>query len=231
MLPALVTAIRRYSFSPHLLTLVLLGLSADLAQAQVWRHVDENGITHYTNTRPAHGQLIIEGPATAQELPAPDVQVASQARRTVAAIESKPLYRQIQPQLLNVAQNHGVDHRLVKAVAAAESAFDPLAVSHKGAVGLMQIMPATARRYGVQSEPGLPVASKLKQPHVNMDVGVRYLADLLRLYPGRLDLVLAAYNAGEGAVARAGHNVPNYRETQTYVQRVLALYQLLQSRG
>lgn len=220
--------------SNHLRTLPLiaLGLGACLAQAQVWKHVDEDGVTHYTNTRPANGQLIIEGTTvTGHDSLVPSLQVEAQALRTVAAIESKPVYRQLQTQLVSAAQNHGVDHLLVKAVAAAESAFDPQAVSYKGAIGLMQIMPATARRYGIQPEPGLPVVSKLKKPDINMDVGIRYLADLIRLYPGRLDLALAAYNAGEGAVARAGRNVPNYRETQTYVQRVMALYQVLQARG
>lgn len=207
----------------------VLAMVGATAQAQVWRFVNEQGVTHYTNQRPEAGQLVIEGPPT--EVSTPAVQADDHARRTVAVIESKPSYRLLQPQLIQVAQTHGVDHRLVKAVAAAESAFEPQAISHKGAVGLMQIMPATARRYGVQPTPGAPVVSQLKKPEINMDVGVRYLADLLRLYPGRLDLVLAAYNAGEGAVARAGHNIPNYRETQTYVKRVLAVYQLLQSRS
>jgi soluble lytic murein transglycosylase-like protein len=124
-----------------------------------------------------------------------------------------------------------LDYALVKAVTATESAFNPNAISHKGAVGLMQIMPATAAQYGVRSEPGVSVTQKLKAPDVNIQIGTRLLADLFRLYPDRIDLVLAAYNAGQGAVSRAGHQIPNYRETQNYVRKVLAVYKVLQSRN
>ena len=134
------------------------------------------------------------------------------------------------------ASRHGVDHHLLKAVVAAESGFNPLAVSPKGAVGLMQLMPATAQQYGVladtapaRNDRGEPlplrsVSQKLTDARLNLDVGARHLAYLLRLYPGRLELAVAAYNAGEGAVQRAGRAVPNYRETQGYVKSVLGLY-------
>jgi soluble lytic murein transglycosylase-like protein len=95
----------------------------------------------------------------------------------------------------------------------------------------MQIMPATATQYGVRPEPGVSISQKLKVPDVNIQVGTRLLADLFRLYPGRVDLVLAAYNAGQGAVSRAGNQIPNYRETQNYVRKVLAVYKILQSRS
>jgi soluble lytic murein transglycosylase-like protein len=154
-----------------------------------------------------------------------------QALRTLNFVESRAGYKDTQAQLMAAAQTHGLDYALVKAVTATESAFNPNAVSHKGAVGLMQIMPATAAQYGVRSEPGVSVTQKLKVPDVNIQVGTRLLADLFRLYPDRIDLVLASYNAGQGAVSRAGHQIPNYRETQHYVRKVLAVYNVLKSRN
>jgi len=110
---------------------------------------------------------------------------------------------------------HGVDPRLVEAVIGAESAWDPRAVSAKGAAGLMQLMPQTARRYGVRDR---------FDPRENIEGGVRYLRDLLELFGGELQLVLAAYNAGEAAVMRAGRAVPPYPESRRYVRRVAAAY-------
>jgi hypothetical protein len=203
--------------------------------AQVWKYVDDQGVTHYTNQPVAKGLLIIAGdtpavtPAVTPHVTDLGVLPEDQARRTLNFVESRSGYKDNQAQLMAAAQTHGVDYALVKAVTATESAFNPQAVSHKGAVGLMQIMPATAAQYGVRSEPGLSVVQKLKEPGINIQVGTRHLADLTRLYPGRMDLVLAAYNAGQGAVNRAGHQIPNYQETQNYVRKVLALYKILQT--
>ena len=122
-----------------------------------------------------------------------------------------------------------VDPALVIAVAAAESAFNVQAVSRKGALGLMQVMPATAERYGVParaSAQGSGSAS-LMEPKVNAEVGSRYLADLLRLFGGDKELALAAYNAGEGAVLKYGRRIPPYPETQQYVERVMRFYRTL----
>ena len=102
---------------------------------------------------------------------------------------------------------------LVAAVIRAESAFNPRAISAKGARGLMQLMPATAKRYGVR-------ASELFKPERNIEAGVRYLAFLADRFADDLPKVLAGYNAGEGTVARYG-GVPPYRETQGYVRRIL----------
>jgi len=114
-----------------------------------------------------------------------------------------------------VAQALSLDPALIEAVIQAESAFDPHAVSHKGAVGLMQLMPATAARYGV---------SDRRDPIQNIIGGARYLRDLLDEFRD-IPLALAAYNAGENAVRRYGNSVPPYRETQTYVHRVQTFYQ------
>lgn len=109
-------------------------------------------------------------------------------------------------------KRHGVNPELVSAVIRAESAFDARALSRKGARGLMQLMPATARRYGVQP-------SELWTPERNIEAGVRYLAFLKRKFDGDLPKILAGYNAGEGAVTRFG-GIPPYRETQGYVRRI-----------
>jgi soluble lytic murein transglycosylase-like protein len=108
-----------------------------------------------------------------------------------------------------LARRHGVDRRLAHAVVRAESNYDPLAVSPKGAMGLMQLMPATARQYGVEDP---------FDPLQNLDAGLRHLRSLLVRYDR--SRALAAYNAGQGAVDRYG-GVPPYRETQRYVRRIL----------
>ena len=113
------------------------------------------------------------------------------------------------------ARRHKVNPDLVAAVIRAESAFQPRALSNKGARGLMQLMPATAKRYGVRS-------SELFLPERNIEAGVRYLAFLADRFADDLPKILAGYNSGEGTVARYG-GVPPYRETQSYVRRILSL--------
>lgn len=110
----------------------------------------------------------------------------------------------------SIAKQHNVEPVLVDSVIRAESNYNPKAVSHKGALGLMQLMPATARQYGV---------ANAFDPAQNIDAGVKHLRYLLGLYRGDMTLALAAYNAGEGAVARY-KGVPPYRETLGYVEKI-----------
>lgn len=126
--------------------------------------------------------------------------------------------------LQSAASRHGVDYALLYAVAQAESGFDTQAVSPKGAVGVMQLMPDTARRYGITGEDALALKDNMHRLHGNVDAGSRYLSDLLRLFGGDTELAVAAYNAGEGAVQRSGNRIPNYAETRTYVERVMGTY-------
>lgn len=202
------------------------------ASANVWKTVDENGVTHFTNVRPQKkSELIMRFiPETSRHTQTNvAVQPSLSAQSIVAVINGLPAYKAAQESLSSASQTYGVDLELIKAVVATESAFNPSAVSNKGAVGLMQLMPATARRYGVQDEPGATVASKLKDPDLSIHTGTRHLADLLRLFGGQTELALAAYNAGEGAVARAGNRIPNYKETQAYVVKVMGVYRALQA--
>ena len=118
------------------------------------------------------------------------------------------------------ARSTKLDARLIHAVVAIESGYNPQAVSTKGAIGLMQLMPATALRYGV---------SNARDPRQNILGGATYLRDLLKLFDNDLSLALPAYNAGENAVLRNGRRIPNKRETIAYVPKILALYKQLQS--
>jgi soluble lytic murein transglycosylase-like protein len=117
--------------------------------------------------------------------------------------------------VMKAAQRHGVDPNLIFALMRQESGFNPRARSYKGASGLMQLMPATARRFGV---------TNIYDPAQNIEGGVRYLRFLLDMFNGDVELALAGYNAGEGAVIRYGYTVPRYRETQHYVKVISARY-------
>lgn len=113
------------------------------------------------------------------------------------------------------AYRHHVDAKLVHAVIQTESAYNSSAQSPKGAVGLMQLMPDTARRFGVTDR---------SDPDQNVDGGTRYLKYLINMFNPNIDLAVAAYNAGENAVIRYNNSIPPYPETQNYVKQVLALY-------
>ena len=128
--------------------------------------------------------------------------------------------RRLTPLIDAIALSEGVEPTLVHAVISQESRYHPRAGSPAGAVGLMQLMPATAARYGL-------TPNERYDPAKNVRAGIRYLKFLSRQFNGQLDLILAGYNAGEGAVQKYGNRIPPYRETQDYVRKVkgyLALY-------
>ncbi len=126
----------------------------------------------------------------------------------------KKMERQLDTHIRMVAEQHGVSPALVKAVIKAESGFDPNAVSSVGAVGLMQVMPSTARRVGVKNP---------QDPHANIEAGVKYLKMLLNMFEGDEALAVAAYNSGPGKVRKYG-GIPPYRQTQVFVERVMSYY-------
>ena len=210
-----------------------LSITYGSAKADIWKYIDENGVIQFSNQPVGkNGQVVIESSgqsAVAQTVEAV-IPIDKQAIRSVALMNSSPTFHAVHGKMVDASVAYGVDSNLIKAIVVTESGFNLQAVSPKGAVGLMQVMPATARQYGVMAEPGSTVARKLTNPELNIHTGTKYLSYLLRLYGGQVDLALAAYNAGEGAVLKAGNQIPDYKETQDYVRKVLAVYKVLQTR-
>lgn len=228
------------------LALPLLALTVSLpgasltASAQVWGFIDERGVAHLaTEKLDERYELFSRGPvAVIAGTPVADPEPDPLPAREAPAVQPLPPqlaqffakssgYRQAQPLLRDASRQHGIDYELLKALIVAESGFDVQAVSPKGAIGLMQVMPATAERWGVRGDARTPLERRLADPQVNVRTGTRYLRHLMDLFPGQLDLALAAYNAGEGAVQRAGNRIPPFRETQNYVRTVMQLYAML----
>jgi soluble lytic murein transglycosylase-like protein len=153
-----------------------------------------------------------QSPAT--PAPPPPVVMSGAAADTQLSVGTtgNPIYDDL---VVKAGARHGVDPNLIFALMKQESGFNPRARSYKGATGLMQLMPATARRFGV---------ANIYDPAENIEGGVRYLRFLLDTFNGDVELALAGYNAGEGAVIRNGYTVPRYRETQNYVKVISARY-------
>lgn len=172
--------------------------------AQIYTYVDENGITVFTDRRPDTTRYRVRNLGCYGTC------------RTGVDWERTPLMNgRFQAEIETVSEVFGVNAALVRAVMHAESWFEPDAVSHAGAQGLMQLMPGTAQRFGV---------GNAFDPLENITGGVAYLAWLLKEFEGDLPRVIAAYNAGENAVRRHG-GIPPFPETQEYVRRVKILFQ------
>jgi soluble lytic murein transglycosylase-like protein len=196
----------------------LLALAAAPAQADIYGFVDENGHAYFSDVKiDSRYKLYMKTrPAPAPAAAAPtDVPASLVAPRT-AAMRMPKAHAKYADLIARVAREQQVDPALLHAVITVESAYNPRAKSPKGATGLMQLMPATAKRYGT---------TDLLNPLENLRAGAKYLRDLLGMFDNNLRLVLAAYNAGEGAVARAGNRIPPYPETRAYVPRVLRHYE------
>jgi soluble lytic murein transglycosylase-like protein len=185
------------------------------AVADIYSFKDEKGVVHFTN---------ISGLDNRYKLVRKEDGSPINPSSNYAAKVFMPSQQDIQ-KYANIIQTastaYGVDSSLVHAVISAESAYNQYAISRTGAMGLMQLMPDTARRYGVQN---------MMDPAENIHGGVRYLRDLLAMFKGRVDLAVAAYNAGENAVIRYGHKIPPYAETRHYVPKVLGFYRNFQSK-
>jgi soluble lytic murein transglycosylase-like protein len=183
-------------------------LTAQPSIAQIAATTDPSGRRFFVNAEPATVQLMSAKPRKSIYLPGATSFLGE--NRPELNIDRDGVEKLVR----EAAERHQVDPALVRAVIETESNWNPAAVSRKGALGLMQLIPTTAQRFG---------ANNAFSPKQNVDAGVRYLKTLLERYNGNLDLALAAYNAGEGAVDRA-HGVPAYRETRNYVQRVQEAY-------
>ena len=205
------------------LCLVLGALLSPVAQAQLWGYVDEQGFFHFAES-PLDERFTL---MLDQPLGEGAVHALAQTRRAATWFDVSVAYKAVRPHLRSAAGEHAVDYDLLKAVIATESGFNARAVSHRGAVGLMQLMPSTAAELGVQASASQTLAERLTDPRTNVQAGGRYLAQQLARFDGRLELALAAYNAGAGAVLRAGRRVPDFPETQQYVRKVLRLYEQL----
>jgi soluble lytic murein transglycosylase-like protein len=189
------------------LVLGSLALCAQPASAQIAKVVDDGGRRFFINANPP-AKLTATKPRTNIYLPA-EVSLTGRSRPAMNMDRDG-----MEKLIREAAERHRMDPALVRAVIETESNWNPKAYSHKGAGGLMQLIPTTAQRYG---------AFDIFDPQQNIDAGVKYLRTLLERYNGNLDLALAAYNAGEGAVDRA-HGVPSFRETRNYVQKVQNAY-------
>jgi soluble lytic murein transglycosylase-like protein len=190
-----------------LLVGALLAASAAAVHADIYRYVDQSGKVHFTNVPPdGRYKLYI---ATEKE-PGAVANTITYQPRLFANGERKRYHAHV----VAAAREYELEPALIHAVITAESGYNPLARSRKGARGLMQLMPATAERYGV--------ANPL-DPKQNIYGGAAYLRDLLRMFGNDKRLALAAYNAGEGAVMQHG-SIPPYRETAEYVPKVLSYY-------
>jgi len=190
-----------------LLVLLVWAISAGIAHADIYRYVDEDGTVHFTNV-PQDSRYKVYLKETRKRDPVTDT-LASEIHHYDAKDRAR-YARTIQ----DAAKATQLDAALIHAVISAESGYNPFARSRKGAAGLMQLMPETAKRYGVKNR---------LDPTQNISGGARYLRDLIRMFNNDLQLAVAAYNAGENAVDRHS-GVPPYPETQQYVEKVRRLY-------
>jgi len=178
-------------------------VSGPSAAVKVYRYVDSNGRVHLTDRPPHDGYQLIQKAGKKLRIPRINFRDKDANRKRFAS------------KIAEIASRYQVPEALIHAVIAIESAYDPNAVSRAGAVGLMQLMPATAKRYGVANR---------RDPSANLTGGIRYLKDLLLRFDSNLELALAGYNAGENAVEKFGNRIPPFAETRSYVRKVLELY-------
>ena len=176
------------------------------ASADIYKLVDRHGVVHLTDRPKGPGWKLIMRTGKSKGRSNSNASRLNQQRYT--------------PIIDKIAKRYRLDRALIHAVVRAESSYNPKAVSRAGAVGLMQLMPGTAKRYGVRDR---------YNPTQNVSGGVRYLRDLLVQFDDVV-LALAAYNAGENAVIKYGNKIPPYDETQRYVRKVLTFYRELRKR-
>ena len=194
-----------------LLAIALLPAAVAAAHGRIYSFVDDAGVRHFTDVPDDRRYRLFRLHLTgrSESGAAYDPAVLARASRYDPVIDRAAAAASVEPALL-------------RAVIVVESGFNSRAVSKKGAIGLMQLMPGTAQRYG---------ASDPFDPRQNVHAGAHYLRHLLDRFGQNLKLALAAYNAGEDAVERNGWHVPPYDETQAYVPKVLKIYRILSAHG
>jgi soluble lytic murein transglycosylase-like protein len=187
---------------------IALLLAASSAAAEIYKYRDAAGNLYFTDLprKKGAGYDLLWRSGN-------DPLYKTFSRINVSGMEANR--KRYSPLIEAIARSSRLRPALLHAVVRAESAYDPKALSRSGAQGLMQLMPATADRYGVKDS---------WNPAQNLDGGARYLHDLLVMFDYDLQLALAAYNAGENAVKRYGNKIPPYPETQNYVRKVVAFY-------
>jgi soluble lytic murein transglycosylase-like protein len=183
------------------------------ATADIFRHVGKDGTVQYTNVPNDSRYKIYRRIDTNN----PVTETLTVRVRYYGPDKRERFEKQIEA----AAKANKIDPALIHAVISAESGYNPFARSSAGAVGLMQLMPKTAERFGAKNR---------LDPAQNIKAGVRYLRVLMNMFDNDLELALAAYNAGENAVIRAGNRIPPYPETMTYVPRVLKYYKQYRKR-
>ena len=187
----------------------LLAASAAAAHSQIYTYVDADGLRHYTDVPDNNRYRLL--------ILSPRDRTASGDRYDAMLLAKAGRYDSI---IEKAATAASVEPNLLRAVIVVESGFNSRAVSKRGAMGLMQLMPATATRFGV---------SNPYDPLQNVHAGARYLKFLIDRFGQDVRLALAAYNAGEDAVDRNGGQIPPFSETMAYVPRVLKIYQMLRN--
>src|SRR6202035_2690996 len=194
-------------FKPAFLIATLLMASTVSAHPRIYTYVDADGMRHYTDVpdNNRYRLLVLSAQDRTVSGDRYDSMLLAKAGQYDSIIERAALAASVEPNLL-------------RAVIVVESGFNPRAVSKRGAVGLMQLMPATATRFGV---------SNRYDPRENVHAGARYLRFLIDRFGQDVSLALAAYNAGEEAVDRNGGQIPPFTETMAYVPRVLKIYRML----
>jgi len=192
--------------------ILILAVAAapSFARADIFSFTDANGVTHFSNvpSDPRYKLLVAtpsEAGAAAPATKGPSIDWLARSAQYDGVIRV-------------AAKDATIPAALLRAVIVVESGFNPRATSKKGAIGLMQLLPATAKRYGVKN---------IYDPEQNVRAGAHYLRDLLARFDSNLELALAAYNAGEEAVERYGRHVPPFRETLAYVPSVMKVYRRL----
>ncbi|RXZ39021.1 lytic transglycosylase domain-containing protein [Oxalobacteraceae bacterium CAVE-383] len=214
---------------------MLLGLAGQSAHADIYGYFDGDGNAHFaTEALDARYKLMMHGDgdfdsgAIGRGLPAAGLNAnpSRQGNPLLRYLSSHPDRRKYENLVDRAAAEFHLEPALLNAIMATESGFNPGAVSSKGAIGLMQIMPATAERYGLHADKKRSIAKKLTDPATNIRLAAHYLSDLENLFPQHPELVVASYNAGEGAVQKYRNRIPPFPETRNYVQLVSQFYQL-----